>query len=113
MNLDELRTLCSTLPGTTEDVKWGDDLCFCVGKKMYVVTGLETPEITVKLPDDDAFAEWTSRPGIEPAPYVGRFKWITIREGAAIDTAEVEELVRQSYALIRKKLPKAVRDGLD
>ena len=112
MTLEDLRAICDSLPGTEEDVKWGDDLCFCVGKKMYAVTHLESPEITVKLDGPASAAVWTRRDGIALAPYVGRFHWITIQEDAALSPDEFEQLVRESYAMIRKTLPKRIRDTL-
>lgn len=112
MTLEDLRAICATLPGTEEDVKWGDDLCFCVGKKMYAVTHLESPEITVKLDGPESAAIWTQRDGIALAKYVGRFHWVTVEPDAAISELELEALIRDSYALIRKKLPKSVRARL-
>ncbi len=41
MNLEHLRKYCLSFPGVTEDVKWGNDLCFCVGEKMFCVTGVD------------------------------------------------------------------------
>jgi predicted DNA-binding protein (MmcQ/YjbR family) len=41
MNIEELREFCMALPGVTEDVKWGNDLCFSVGKKMFTVTSVD------------------------------------------------------------------------
>ena len=43
MTLDSLRQICRALPGATEDVKWGQDLCFCVGSKMFAAVNLEPP----------------------------------------------------------------------
>jgi predicted DNA-binding protein (MmcQ/YjbR family) len=43
MNAAGLEKLCLSLKGTTTDVKWGADLCYSVGEKMYCVTGLEGP----------------------------------------------------------------------
>ena len=112
MTLDDLRAICATLPGTEEDVKWGHDLCFCVGKKMYAVTGLDDPDITLKLEGPEAMAIWTAVDGITVARYVGRFHWITIGAGAAISAEDFEMLIRESYAHIRKKLPRKLRDSL-
>ena len=41
MNIEEIQNLCKQLPGVTEDIKWGNDLCFSVGGKMFLVAGLE------------------------------------------------------------------------
>jgi predicted DNA-binding protein (MmcQ/YjbR family) len=46
MNIEEVQSLCNQLPGVTEDIKWGSDLCFSVGGKMFLVTGLEQSPIT-------------------------------------------------------------------
>lgn len=34
MNRKALQHLCKSLPHVTEDIKWGDDLCFCIGAKL-------------------------------------------------------------------------------
>ena len=43
MNIDTVRTICRALPGVTEDIKWGSDLVFSVGGKMFVVVNTELP----------------------------------------------------------------------
>ena len=35
MDIDALRAICKKLPGVTEDIKWGNDLCFCIAGKMF------------------------------------------------------------------------------
>ena len=42
MNIEQLRKFCLSFPGATEDIKWGADLCFCVGAKMFCVTGADS-----------------------------------------------------------------------
>ena len=37
MNIETLRKICSSLPAVTEDIKWGNDLVFTVGDKMFSV----------------------------------------------------------------------------
>jgi hypothetical protein len=47
LHIEEIQHLCNQLPGVTEGIKWGDDLCFSVGGKMFLITGLEqSPAIT-------------------------------------------------------------------
>jgi predicted DNA-binding protein (MmcQ/YjbR family) len=43
MTLDTLRHVCLALPGTTEDLKWGQLLAFCIGRKMFAVVNTEPP----------------------------------------------------------------------
>ncbi|MBL7727015.1 MAG: MmcQ/YjbR family DNA-binding protein, partial [Dinghuibacter sp.] len=37
MFIDQLRSITAKLPGVTEEVKWENDLCFCVAGKMFCV----------------------------------------------------------------------------
>ena len=59
MNIEQLREFCLSLPHTTEDVKWGNDLCFSVGAKMFAVTGVDsTGSVSFKC-TPEKFAELT------------------------------------------------------
>jgi hypothetical protein len=49
MNIEEVQSLCKQLLGVTEYIKWGSDLCFSVGGKMFLVTGLEQSPIELFL----------------------------------------------------------------
>jgi predicted DNA-binding protein (MmcQ/YjbR family) len=57
MNIEEVQSLCKQLPGVTEDIKWGSDLCFSVGGKMFLVTGLNQSPITAsfKVTDEQPY----------------------------------------------------------
>lgn len=73
MNPETLRTFCLSLPDTTEDIKWGNDLCFCIKGKMFCIIPLDSQNgITLKV-DTEEFDTLTSIPGISIAPYVGRY----------------------------------------
>ena len=115
MDIDSLRKLCLGLKGTTEDIKWEHDLCFSIGAKMYCITGFEQPmKMTLKVPAEE-FEKRIQTPGIIPAPYLARAKWIMIENVAKFKRQEIEFLILQSYELIKGKLTKkALRDlGLD
>ena len=106
MNIETLRELCRSLPAVTEDIKWGHDLCFSVAGKMFCVASLEGPlTVSFKVKDDE-FDEMSSSPGIIPAPYVARYKWVLVEKVSALSRKEWEHYVRQSYDLVRAKLPK-------
>jgi predicted DNA-binding protein (MmcQ/YjbR family) len=110
MNIEQLRKFCLAFPGATEDVKWGNDLCFCVGAKMFCVTGVDSMDrgISVKC-TPDVFAELTERNGIIPAHYVARYHWITIEDLKAVTNAELKQLITQSYQLVFDKLPPKIK----
>ena len=90
MTLDRLRGICAALPGRTEDVKWGQDLCFCVGGKMFAAVNLEPPHQLGFKCTPEEFAELTEREGIIPAPYLARAMWVQQSElGAALERKEL------------------------
>jgi predicted DNA-binding protein (MmcQ/YjbR family) len=112
MTLDAVRTICRALPSVTEDVKWGHDLCFLVGGKMFTVVDLEPPHSIAFKCTPETFGELVERPGIIPAPYMARNMWVQEQElGAVLDRRELEPLVKTSYDLVVATLPKSRRPG--
>ena len=104
--MDALRSFCKKLPGVTENVKWGDDLCFLVANKIFCMTGFNPPlSLCVKVPDDE-FDELSSREGFIPAPYLARYKWVVIKDATRLSKKEIEHYVVQSYELKKSKLSK-------
>jgi predicted DNA-binding protein (MmcQ/YjbR family) len=113
MNIDQLRKICLRFSGVTEQIQWADDLLFKVGGKMFAVLPLEPARLWLTLKaDPEEFAELTERPGIVPAPYLARAKWISIETAQTLDSREVESLLRKSYELVFAKLPRGVRASL-
>ncbi|MDO8418691.1 MAG: MmcQ/YjbR family DNA-binding protein, partial [Rubrivivax sp.] len=74
------RALAAALPGATEDIKWGADLVYSVGDKMFCVFLLDRGRActcSFKV-DDERFLELTGVPGVIPAPYLARAKWVQV-----------------------------------
>jgi predicted DNA-binding protein (MmcQ/YjbR family) len=112
MTIETLQQICRAFPGVTEDIKWGADLAFCVGGKMFCVVNTEPPhQMSFKCTPDD-FGELVERPGLIPAPYLARAMWVQEQElGEALDRRELERLLRAAYELVKAKLPKRARPG--
>ncbi len=121
-NFDVQRKFAAGLPGATEDIKWGADLVYSVGAKMFCVFLLEgnrpgghTKTCSFKV-DDDRFLELTGVTGVLPAPYLARAKWVQVKPGHALGSMALSELIRRSHALVLAKLPKKTQAevrGLD
>ena len=106
MDIEGLRRLCLDLPAVTEDVKWDNDLCFSVAGKMFCIARLDPPlEVSFKVRDEE-YDELIAAPGFSPAPYLARYKWVLVEEGGRLRLEEWEHYVRQSYELVRARLPK-------
>ena len=112
MNIDFLRQFCKSLPAVTEDIKWGHDLCFSVGKKMFCVTSLEPPLSVAFKVTDEEFEELSEREGFMPAPYMARNKWVMVTDPTRLKKKEWEYYIRQSYEMIKSKLTKKLRKEL-
>ena len=113
MDLEKLRTYCLSLPHATEDVKWGKDLCFSIGGKMFAVSGLEEEGARLAFKcTDEKFEELIERDGIIPAPYMARNKWVALERFNALNDKEIKALVRTSYDLVLAKLPKKTQAAL-
>ncbi len=113
MNIDQLRKLCLSFPGTTEQIQWEDDLLFKVGGKMFAIAPLEPARFWLTLKaDPEEFLELTERPGIVPAPYLARAKWVAIETSDTLSPAELTALLRKSYDLVVAKLPQKARQSL-
>ncbi len=105
MNVDSIREYCLSFPNSKENLQWGDNLCFKVGGKIFVILGLDELRVCFKSAPD-VFAELVEREDIRPAPYVGRYKWVMLDRLDAVSDNEFREFVRQSYEMVSTKIPK-------
>src|SRR6202171_4120093 len=106
MSVDSIRAFCLSFPRATEKLQWGDNLCFKIKDgKIFAMLGLDNPRLCFKC-TPEAFAELIEREDIRPAPYVGRYKWVTLDRLDALPGDELEELIQQSYAMVAAKAPK-------
>jgi predicted DNA-binding protein (MmcQ/YjbR family) len=113
MNVDWLRELCLSFPGTTEQIQWGSDLLFKVGGKMFAITPLEPAPVCLSFKaSPEKFAELIERPNIIHAPYLARAQWVALETRDAVPQSELAALLRESYEMIAAKLPKRIRDSL-
>jgi predicted DNA-binding protein (MmcQ/YjbR family) len=110
MDIEAAKALCRSFPGCTEDTKWGADLVFSVAAKMFAVTSGEKDAkgISFKV-EDERFLELTDRPGIIPAPYLARVKWVYVENLGLLADAEAAALLRRSYELVFAKLSKKMQ----
>jgi predicted DNA-binding protein (MmcQ/YjbR family) len=112
MDIEALRDYCMKLKGVTEDIKWGHDLVFSIGGKMFAVAGLEQPfTCSFKVPDDE-FEELSSKPGLMPAPYMARNKWVLVTDAKKLNKKEWERRLKESYEMVAAKLTKKAKTDL-
>jgi predicted DNA-binding protein (MmcQ/YjbR family) len=57
----------------------------------------------------EKFDELIEREGIDPAAYVGRYKWIRISDLDAVRPDELKALIEKSYELVFDRLPPKIK----
>lgn len=107
-DVEWIRKLCLSLPDTTENIQWDEDLCFKVRGKLYTIVDLSQGKLApvcLKCAPE-TFDELLETEGISQAPYVGRYKWILLANSNVLPASELAALIRESYELVVAKAPK-------
>ncbi len=114
MSFAALKQHALSLPGATEDIKWGADWVASVGGKMFFAGGPEPGAwkgCSFKV-DEHRFLELSGLPGLMPAPYAARYHWVRVNDAKALPLADLKALVSRSHALVAAKLSKKLRAEL-
>jgi predicted DNA-binding protein (MmcQ/YjbR family) len=113
MTNDSIRTLCLSLPHTSEVVQWGEHLLFKVAGKMFCIITLDGHSCTFRC-DPEEYAELVEMPDILPASHnMWKYHWVTTETLSAIPEARFRELLLASYRIVRATLPKHVQARLN
>lgn len=104
MSVESIRKYCLSFSGATEKLQWGDVLCFKVGEKIFALLNLDRvpPRLMFKC-DPERFAELVEQEDIVPAPYLGRYKWVSFERLDALPWSDVKDLIEQSYGMVAAK----------
>ncbi|QMU27838.1 MmcQ/YjbR family DNA-binding protein [Adhaeribacter radiodurans] len=95
MQVVDLRNIALSLPGTTEDIKWGDHLCFNIGGKMYLVTSPDlVPSTACFKVTPDEFDELLAQPGIQKHAHLARYHWIHVSNINQLSPANWQHYLR-------------------
>jgi predicted DNA-binding protein (MmcQ/YjbR family) len=114
MRLEDFHAAALALPGATFDIKWGADRVYCVGGKMFAVSGAEgelTPTYGFKA-SDMAFELLIEQGLAIPAPYLARAKWVKLAAPDALPDADLLAYLAQAHGLVAARLTRAVRRGI-
>ena len=107
-----LADFCRSLPHVTEDIKWGKDLVFSIGDKMFAVFNSEDLTKFSFKTTPEYFAVLTAIDGVVPAPYAARFHWVYITRPNALPAGMVRQLLGEAYEIVASGLPLKVRKRL-
>jgi predicted DNA-binding protein (MmcQ/YjbR family) len=105
MDVESIRSFCLSFPRVTENLQWGDDLCFKIGGKIFLTLGLDSRRMCFKCVPGK-FAALVEQEHIRPAPHVGRYKWVLLNRRDALRDDELQELIQPSFEMVAAKAPK-------
>jgi predicted DNA-binding protein (MmcQ/YjbR family) len=115
MTRDEFNAFCASLPATTNVVQWGGASVWKVGDKMFAIGATfgdgDHDKINFKC-SDMAWEILRDQPGIVPAPYLARAKWVQVAAPDALSDDEVRRYIEAAHATVAAKLTKAKRAAL-
>ena len=107
MTLEAIQNICNSFPDVTEDIKWEDHLCFCVGGKIFIITSpSETPVTASFKVDPEKREELVEREGFKPAPYLAKHCWVWVDDISRLNHKEWKSLLQTAYELVKARLPK-------
>ncbi len=104
MSVEAIRRFCLSFPHAAENLQWGDTLCFKVGEKIFALLSLSSvPQRLMFKCTPETFAELVEHEDIIPAPYVGRYKWVSFQRLDVLPWSEMKDLIGQSYEMVAAK----------
>jgi predicted DNA-binding protein (MmcQ/YjbR family) len=114
MTPDALREFCLALPQAIETFPFGEETSVFKTSgngKIFAITTLDAAPLTVsvKCDPEESLALRAEYPQITPGYHLNKRHWITVVLDGGVPDALVEQLVTDSHALVRPKLPRAQR----
>ncbi|HEU5011579.1 MAG TPA: MmcQ/YjbR family DNA-binding protein [Roseiflexaceae bacterium] len=116
MNLETLCTYLLSKPGAVADHPFGPQpLVVKVGGKMFALVAEQAtpPELSLKCEPAHAQFLRDSFPAVRPGYHLNKEHWNSITLDGSIPDAGIYTMIDESYALVVKRLSKAVRQHLE
>lgn len=116
MRLNVLRAYCLAKKGTSEDMPFGDTaLCFRVGGKIFGITGIDDPVVSINLKCEPEYAIKlrAAHAAVQPGYHMNKKHWNTVHFDGSLPQELVHALIDHSYDLIFKSLKKSERQAIE
>lgn len=114
MNIEEFRSYCLSLKGTSEDLPFDNrTLVFKVMGKMFALTNLESFEsINLKCNPEKAIELREQYEAVKPGYHMSKKHWNTVNLDYSIEDNTIYEWIKDSYNLVVEKLTKKQKEEL-
>ncbi len=115
MTRSDFDAYCRALTGTTHVVQWGGSSVWKVGGKIFAICSIwgegSHSKISFKC-SPLTYDILTEQPGIIPAPYLARAKWVQVESADAMGDDDLRDYIRAAYDIIAGKLTKTQRRAI-
>jgi len=112
---EEFDDYCGGLQSVSHVVQWRGASVWKIGGKIFAICTKwgkgDRPRISFKC-SDLTYAMLREQPGIIPAPYFARAKWVQIETAEALSGRDIEDYIKAAYVIITGKLTRAKRGEL-
>jgi len=111
MDAETFRSYCLSLPGTTEEMPFGDSvLVYKVENKMFALSDVVMFEsINLKCDPEEAIELRERYPAVQPGYHMNKQHWNTILMDHSISDDLIRQWTKKSYDLVVAKLPLKTR----
>jgi predicted DNA-binding protein (MmcQ/YjbR family) len=99
------------LPAARIVRQWRDDSVGYVGERVFALLDRDPGEIWLKV-SDLAYPILVEQPGIRPAPYFARAKWVAISAESGFTNEELGAYIVEAHRLVAARLTRKARVAL-
>jgi len=116
MNRQQFDAYCQGFQGVSHVEQWGGASVWKVGGKIFAICSKwgagRHDKISFKC-SDLTYSILCEQPGIIPAPYLARSKWVQIQNREAMNGHDIKAYIKAAHEIITGKLTKAKRKELN
>ncbi len=115
MDIETIREYCLRKKEAVESFPFGEEtLVFKVRGKIFLLTGLNNPELQFNVKcDPEKAIEWRERfTAVQPGYHMNKKMWNTVTVDGSISAKLLRDMIDDSYNLIVQSLPKKDREEL-
>lgn len=115
MTRDQFDAFCGTLPKSTHVIQWGGASVWKIGGKIFAIchhrADASGGKISFKC-SDLSYSLLIEVPGILPAPYLARAKWVQLDQADALSNEDIKAYLANAHKLIAANLPRKLQAEL-
>ena len=114
MNIEEHRAYCLSFAGVTEEFPFDEEvLVFKVSGKIFSLTNVDSfISINLKCDPEEAIELRELYSAILPGYHMNKKHWNTVLMDGSLQDTKIRAMIRHSYDLVVRKLPKNIQREL-